>query len=273
MISQGNNAQDGNDPECHFNGANGDKVNVDAKFTPLQDNGGPSDTLAPGAGSPLLDAGDGATCAATDQRGLARPQGAGCDIGAVERTTPTLANPAAEAISTSAATITADANAQGLPGVLRVDYGTTSAYGSSAQVDVPSTAAAQRLGVPLPGLAAATTYHYRVTLTTLDGAKSTADATFTSAAVAPAPAAPSGGTKKPAARCVVPKLKGLTLTAARSKLTRAHCRLGTVRRPKRVARGATLVVKTQGPAAGRRLASGAKVQVTLAKKARKRAKK
>ena len=274
VISQGNNAQDGNDAECHFNGANGDKVNVDDKFTPLQDNGGPSDTLAPGAGSPLLDAGDGATCAATDQRGLARPQGAGCDIGAVERTTPTLANAGAEAISASAATITVDTNAQGLPGVLRVDYGPTSAYGPSAQVDIPSTAGAQRLGVPLPGLAAATTYHYRVTLTTPDGAKSTTDATFTSAAAPPAPpppAAGAGGTK-PAARCIVPKLKGLTLAAARTKLARARCRLGTVQRPKRAARGATLVVKAQGPAAGRSLASGAKVQVTLAKKTRKRAK-
>ena len=162
MISQGNNAQDGNDPECQFNGANGDKVNVDAKFTPLQDNGGPSDTLAPGAGSPLLDAGDGATCAATDQRGLARPQGAGCDIGAVERTTPALANPAAEAISASAATITADANAQGLPGVLRVDYGTDerlrllrtggrSIHRGSAAAGRPAPRAGGRDDLPLPG--------------------------------------------------------------------------------------------------------------------------
>ena len=40
-------------------------------------------------GSPAIDAGDPATCAAEpvnniDQRGIPRPQGAGCDIGAYE---------------------------------------------------------------------------------------------------------------------------------------------------------------------------------------------
>jgi len=35
-------------------------------------------------GSPAIDAGDSAYCPATDQRGIARPQGAGCDIGAFE---------------------------------------------------------------------------------------------------------------------------------------------------------------------------------------------
>ncbi|MCB0182829.1 MAG: DUF11 domain-containing protein, partial [Caldilineaceae bacterium] len=35
-------------------------------------------------GSPALDAGDTATCATTDQRGIARPQSDSCDIGAIE---------------------------------------------------------------------------------------------------------------------------------------------------------------------------------------------
>ncbi|GAD20541.1 choice-of-anchor U domain-containing protein [Acidovorax sp. MR-S7] len=49
----------------------------------LQDNGGPTWTMLPGAGSPALGA---ATCSAgeTDQRGVARPTGA-CALGAVER--------------------------------------------------------------------------------------------------------------------------------------------------------------------------------------------
>jgi hypothetical protein len=37
----------------------------------------------PAANSPALNVA--ANCPATDQRGVARPQGAGCDIGAVER--------------------------------------------------------------------------------------------------------------------------------------------------------------------------------------------
>jgi hypothetical protein len=55
---------------------------------------GPLDVYPPGstatfallAGSPAVDAGNDATCTATDQRGVARPQGAHCDIGAFEQT-------------------------------------------------------------------------------------------------------------------------------------------------------------------------------------------
>jgi len=40
--------------------------------------------MRPGIGGSAIDFGDDATCEATDQRGFARPQGAHCDIGAVE---------------------------------------------------------------------------------------------------------------------------------------------------------------------------------------------
>jgi len=50
----------------------------------LQDNGGSTFTHLPGAGSPALNQADTTFCLATDQRGVPRPQGAGCDIGAVE---------------------------------------------------------------------------------------------------------------------------------------------------------------------------------------------
>ncbi|MFQ5329105.1 MAG: choice-of-anchor Q domain-containing protein [Thermodesulfobacteriota bacterium] len=46
-------------------------------------NGGPTQTHALQAGSPAIDAGDNANCPATDQRGVARSDGA-CDIGAYE---------------------------------------------------------------------------------------------------------------------------------------------------------------------------------------------
>jgi hypothetical protein len=53
--------------------------------------GGPTMTLLPAATSPLVDAipvanchDDGAATLDTDQRGVTRPQGSGCDIGAVE---------------------------------------------------------------------------------------------------------------------------------------------------------------------------------------------
>ena len=51
-------------------------------LAPLADNGGFSQTLALNAGSPAIDAGSG--CPAADQRGVARPIGPACDIGAHE---------------------------------------------------------------------------------------------------------------------------------------------------------------------------------------------
>jgi hypothetical protein len=57
----------------------------DAALGPLQDNGGPTPTMLPADGSAAIDAIAPQDCTqATDQRGIARPQGAGCDIGAVE---------------------------------------------------------------------------------------------------------------------------------------------------------------------------------------------
>jgi hypothetical protein len=52
---------------------------------PLQNNGGPTPTMALLAGSPALDAADPAACVPTDQRGVLRPQGPSCDIGAYEQ--------------------------------------------------------------------------------------------------------------------------------------------------------------------------------------------
>ncbi|MFA7403031.1 MAG: choice-of-anchor Q domain-containing protein [Pelobacteraceae bacterium] len=57
-----------------------------ANLGPLANNGGPTDTHAPLAGSPALNAGDATACLATDQRGITRPLPASCDIGAVEPT-------------------------------------------------------------------------------------------------------------------------------------------------------------------------------------------
>ncbi|MDX6698842.1 MAG: hypothetical protein QOE65_2239 [Solirubrobacteraceae bacterium] len=59
-------------------------LHADPKLGPLQDNGGPTPTMALGAGSAAIDAAASAGCPATDQRGFARPVGAGCDAGAFE---------------------------------------------------------------------------------------------------------------------------------------------------------------------------------------------
>jgi hypothetical protein len=50
----------------------------------LADNTGPTQTMALAAGSPAIDAAGTTGCQATDQRGVSRPQGDACDIGAYE---------------------------------------------------------------------------------------------------------------------------------------------------------------------------------------------
>ncbi len=69
----------------------GNVVGADPHLGPLQDNGGPTLTMALLADSPALDAGDPTGCSdhegailATDQRLAPRPPGSGCDVGAFE---------------------------------------------------------------------------------------------------------------------------------------------------------------------------------------------
>jgi CSLREA domain-containing protein len=66
-------------------------ASADPRLTSLADHGGPTLTMALEPGSPAIDQvpASGAGCPPTDQRGVARPQGAGCDIGAFELATPT----------------------------------------------------------------------------------------------------------------------------------------------------------------------------------------
>lgn len=65
-----------------------DTIVWDAMIGPLADNGGPTLTHALLTGSPGIDAADGVACPATDQRGVARPQGPECDSGAFELIVP-----------------------------------------------------------------------------------------------------------------------------------------------------------------------------------------
>lgn len=60
--------------------------------------------------------------------------------------------------------------------------------------------------------------------------------------------------------CVVPKLKGKTLKAAKKRLARANCKLGKVKG----STGKTARVKTQKPKPGKVLAPGSKVTVKAA---------
>jgi uncharacterized delta-60 repeat protein len=57
---------------------------LDPLLGPLADNGGSTPTMALLPGSTAIDAGDDSVCPPTDQRGVPRPQGVTCDIGAFE---------------------------------------------------------------------------------------------------------------------------------------------------------------------------------------------
>jgi Ca2+-binding RTX toxin-like protein len=71
--------------------ATGNITGTDPRLSALANNGGPTPTHLPRRNSPVIDAGNPAppgsgpaACAATDQRGVPRPQGPRCDIGSVE---------------------------------------------------------------------------------------------------------------------------------------------------------------------------------------------
>ncbi|MEZ4659058.1 MAG: Ig-like domain-containing protein [Caldilineaceae bacterium] len=86
IVSQGYNLD--SDNTCHFT-ATGDITSTNPLLGPLQANGGATFTRALLVGSPAIDhIPNGANgCGATmvsDQRGVVRPQGLGCDIGAFE---------------------------------------------------------------------------------------------------------------------------------------------------------------------------------------------
>ncbi len=122
---------------------------------PLADNGGPTPTRALLGGSIAIDAGDDANCPATDQRGVARPRGAHCDVGAFElnNSAPTITCPAPATLecnspSGQAVTLTvtvSDADGDALVVIWTVDgtpYQTNivAASGSSLSVGVDFTA-------------------------------------------------------------------------------------------------------------------------------------
>ena len=91
MVSNGYNLS--SDGTCTFN-SRGDLNNHDPLLGPLQNNGGPTQTMALLPGSPAIDGGNPAGCTdglgnllKTDQRGMPRPDKedtGGCDMGAYE---------------------------------------------------------------------------------------------------------------------------------------------------------------------------------------------
>jgi hypothetical protein len=261
VTSLGYNAQDIDDLECEMTKST-DQNSVDPELGLLQDNGGPTDTLLPAPTSPLIGAGDPANCPGSDQRGVAHPQGGGCDIGAVQRTAPSASDLQVSNVTATSADVSGLGGAVYLGGSASFDYGTTPAYGSSVSVGLSPALLSQDVSTTIGGLAPGTTYHVRLTVTTPDGSAATGDASFATAALPPkAPTPPPQG-----AACKVPKLRLLSLAKAKKALGKAHCALGAVKRPKgRLSpkQKRRLVVVSQSPAPPAALAAGAAVKVKL----------
>lgn len=149
---------------------------TDPKLGPLADNGGPTQTREPLAGSPAIDLvpSVGAGCTPTDQRGAARPGGSACDAGAYEVAPPAATITVAGA--TSAGTVNPNARAS----IYHFEFGPTGAYGSSTpDTALPAGVDPVAVSADLGALAPGTTYHVRLVATNADGSSASADATFT----------------------------------------------------------------------------------------------
>jgi hypothetical protein len=128
---------------CGFLSANGSQSNASPNLQPLANNGGPTQTMALGASSAAINAGDSSVCSnapvnGIDQRGLSRRSGF-CDIGAYEAQPANLSvysgSPQSATVNTQFAlplkTLVTDGSSDPLGGVT-VNYTAPSQSGPSA---------------------------------------------------------------------------------------------------------------------------------------------
>ena len=192
-------------------------LDTDPLLGPLQDNGGATPTHLPGAGSPAIDAlADCNASPGTDQRSIARPQGFGCDIGAVE----------APASSYTAPSAPTSVSATPGNGAALVQWSASASSGSSAPTGytvtaLPGghtcTAASGANSCTVTGLDNGTQYTFTVTASNGAGASA---ASIASGAVTPAaPVTISITSTAPAAGLVTAVFGSDTTTAATGYLT------------------------------------------------------
>jgi hypothetical protein len=183
----GHNLDDASD--CGFSTTNGDLLNANPDLGPLQNNGGPTSTMALQASSPAINAGDNSLCPSTDQRGVSRPQQGACDIGAYELAPPSLLGASASNVAQTGATLNAvGTNPDALAASVVFQYGTTTSYGGTATGSIAALSGATGVSANVANLAPNTTYHFRAIVANSDGSVVGPDQTFTT------PAAPNSFT-------------------------------------------------------------------------------
>ena len=94
---------------------------------------------------------------------------------------PTVTTGAASGVTQVSATVAATVNPQGVATSCRFDYGTSTSYGASAPcaADPGTGTSAAPVSAALSGLAAGTTYHYRIVASNAGGTSPGADGSFT----------------------------------------------------------------------------------------------
>lgn len=170
ISSAGHNLSD--DHTCGLNDPT-DRQDLDPRLGPVSPNGGPVPTALPLNDSPLLDAGS-SSCPPADARGVPRPQGAGCDIGAAGLATRP---PIATTGGASGTTVNGSVDPGGETTQVTIQYGRSSAYGLSAQLPDVGGWSPAAISATLPRQAPGETVHYRVVATNASGTSTGVDAT------------------------------------------------------------------------------------------------
>jgi hypothetical protein len=177
-VSLGHNLSDVSEAGCDLTGA-GDRTGIAPDLSALGNHGGPTQTYLPLPGSPLIDGGSNVGCPGLDQRGMTRPFGAACDIGAVEVTPPSVTSGVATSLTATGATLNGTVNGNSLTApTWYFQWGTSTAYGDQTPVQTASgpTSVGVSVAVVLP---MDTTIHYRLVGVDGDGTTFGSDQTLT----------------------------------------------------------------------------------------------
>jgi hypothetical protein len=202
-------------------------------------------------GSPAIDAGTNPGCPATDERGVLRPAGGSCDIGAFEIATPAAGIRSASAVVATMATLNGSAfNPDLAAGAVHFQYGTTTAYGkTTSSRPVTATSRNATVSASVSGLAPNTLYHFRLVLTNAVGTARSGDRMFTTTTKTSLPSArhrPKISHLRIAPRVLIAAPHGGTIAARRTGATVKY----TETQP------ATTTFVVQRPATGRHAGRG-----------------
>jgi hypothetical protein len=200
ILSLGYNLENDADTDCPFT-STGDKPSTSPDFssTTLQNNGGNTDTLALELTSPAVDAVPTSFefCNGLDQRGVTRPQGAGCDIGAVEIAPSTFQATGVPVRATADAQFdgTVATFTEAVPDAVASDYTATIEWGdgtSTAGIVTPASGGGFAVSCAHT-YAAGGTFTISVKITDVQGATATATSTANVASgfIPPAPLSPA----------------------------------------------------------------------------------